>query len=63
MLLRIDRLTKEYRRGVRANDEICLEVAAGQAPSTSAVRTPWPTRRWPGGSVRCNRSPKRRSRA
>ena len=30
MLLRIDRLTKEYRRGVRANDEICLEVTAGQ---------------------------------
>jgi len=30
VLLRIDRLTKEYQRGVRANDEICLEVSAGQ---------------------------------
>jgi ABC-2 type transport system ATP-binding protein len=30
VLLRIDHLTKEYRRGVRANDDICLRVAAGE---------------------------------
>lgn len=29
-LLRVEHLTKEYRRGVRANDDISFEVAAGQ---------------------------------
>ena len=30
MLLRIHRLTKDYRRGIRANDDVSLEVDSGQ---------------------------------